>query len=283
MINKTEQEIMKNWKGDLGSPIVSVCSTTYNHEKYISEALDSFLMQETDFAFEVIVRDDASPDKTADIIREYEKKYPNIIKPIYEIKNGFQKGIRAMPVAIQKAQGEYIALCEGDDYWTDSKKLQAQKDFLEQNFEYVICYHNAQPFDENGILNLDYQAAKYDLSKNQLLQAHPIYTLTTFFRNIIVIPPEYCIVKYGDMFLWSLLGEHGKGKYIGDIKPAMYRVHDNGVFSKKTEDEKNYMLLDTFYGIFSYFQRINNSDMKFYFFKRLFLLMTKILIKKVWR
>ncbi len=143
MINKTEQEIMKNWKGDIDKPIVSVCCITYNHENYIAEALDSFLMQETGFPFEVIVRDDASPDKTADIIREYEFKYPNIIKPIYEKENGYQKGIKASPVAFAKAKGEYIALCEGDDYWTDAKKLQVQIDEMKKYSDICISFHPA--------------------------------------------------------------------------------------------------------------------------------------------
>ena len=152
MIDKTEQEIMEGWQGDLNNPIVSVCCITFNHENYIGEALDSFLMQETDFPFEVIVRDDASPDTTADIIREYERKYPNIIKPIYEKENGFQKGIKPSQVVIKKAIGEYIAFCEGDDYWTDNKKLKIQKDFLDVNNEYVICYGAVKAFDDKGII-----------------------------------------------------------------------------------------------------------------------------------
>jgi len=141
MHNRKEQEIMKNWKGDKDKPIVSVCCATYNHEKFISETIDGFLMQETDFPFEIIIRDDASIDNTAKIIEKYEKKFPKLIKPIYEKENTFSKGIKPTAEIYKVAKGRYFALCEGDDYWIDTKKLQVQKDFLDNNQEYVICYN----------------------------------------------------------------------------------------------------------------------------------------------
>lgn len=258
MINKRESEIIKNWKGNKKIPVVSICCTAYNHEKYISEALDSFLMQETDFPFEVIVRDDASPDKTADIIREYEIKYPNIIKPIYERENGYQKGIKAMPVTFKKAIGQYIALCEGDDYWTDTKKLQIQKDFLDLNQAYSICYHNIIPFDSFGEKEMNFGGAISDLSQHKLRLARPIYTMTVMFRNIISIPQEFQMTKFGDLFIWVLLGEYGKGKYLNNICQSMYRIHDGGIFSKKTNLEKLKMRKETFFAIYSYYKNKRN-------------------------
>lgn len=141
MIDKTENQIIQHWKSDNSQPIVSICCITYNHENYLSEALDSFLMQETDFPFEIIIRDDASTDKTAILIKEYENKYPNIIKPIYEKENGLQQGIKPLPVAIKRARGEYIAICEGDDYWTDSKKLQIQLTEMKKYPDYKMSFH----------------------------------------------------------------------------------------------------------------------------------------------
>ena len=143
MHQRSEQEIMKNWKGDIDKPIVSVCCVTYNHEEYISDALDGMLMQETDFPFEIIVRDDASSDNTANIIKEYENKYPDIIKPMYEKENGYQKGIKIIITAIKNAKGKFIALCEGDDYWIDSKKLQKQMKAMNQNSSCNICFNPA--------------------------------------------------------------------------------------------------------------------------------------------
>lgn len=141
MIKRTEAEIMVNWKGDILHPVVSVCTITYNHEKYISEALNSFLMQETDFPFEIIIDDDCSPDNTIEIIMKYQKKFPNIIKA-----NLRQKNIGAIQnffSNIQRGNGKYIALCEGDDYWTDPLKLQKQVEFLDGNDEVIMTFENA--------------------------------------------------------------------------------------------------------------------------------------------
>ena len=112
--------------------MVSIICNAYNHEPYIRDALEGFVMQKTDFVFEILIHDDASTDKTADIIREYEAKYPDLIKPIYQTENQYSKGIGA-PSIFQhpRVKGKYIALCEGDDYWTDPLKLQKQYDAME--------------------------------------------------------------------------------------------------------------------------------------------------------
>lgn len=123
---------------------VSIICNSYNHEKYIEDALKSFLVQKTNFAYEVLVHDDASTDKTADIIREYEKAYPNIIKPIYQTENQYSKGIYPTDAYhLPRLKGKYIALCEGDDYWTDPLKLQKQFDALESNLDIDMCAHAA--------------------------------------------------------------------------------------------------------------------------------------------
>ena len=111
-------------------PIVSICCITLHHEKYIRDAIEGFLMQKTSFPIEILIHDDASTDDTANIIREYEEKFPNIIKPIYQTENQYSKGISiSATYQFPRALGKYIALCEGDDYWTDPLKLQKQVDF----------------------------------------------------------------------------------------------------------------------------------------------------------
>lgn len=123
---------------------VSVVCNTYNHEKYIKNALEGFLMQKTNFNYEVLIHDDASTDATADIIREYEKKYPDIIKPIYQTENQYSQSVRIGPnFQFPRAKGKYIAFCEGDDYWTDEHKLQKQFDALELHPEIDICAHSS--------------------------------------------------------------------------------------------------------------------------------------------
>ena len=100
-------------------PLVSICCITYNHAPYIRQCLDGFMMQQTNFTFEVLIHDDASTDGTADIIREYESKYPDIIKPIYQTENQYSKGVKVSATFnFPRAKGKYIAMCEGDDYWT---------------------------------------------------------------------------------------------------------------------------------------------------------------------
>lgn len=149
MINITQEEIMKNWQGDINQPVVSVRCITYNHENYIAQALDGFLMQKTNFPFEVIVHDDASPDRTADIVREYEKKYPAIIKAIYQTENQYSKRDGTIERILNEAcKGKYIALCEGDDYWIDENKLQMQVDVMEENPQVTITYCRVQSFEK---------------------------------------------------------------------------------------------------------------------------------------
>lgn len=151
MINRTQDEIIKSWQSNITEPIASVRCITYNHEKYIAQALDSFLMQETNFPFEIVVHDDASTDKTADIIREYEAKYPIIIKPIYETENLYSKKDGSLRKIMDNAcKGKYIAYCEGDDYWCDPHKLQMQHDAMEAHPECSLCTHIVQEVTENG-------------------------------------------------------------------------------------------------------------------------------------
>ena len=120
---------------------LSVVCITYNHEKFIRRALDGFVMQRTNFSFDVLIHDDASTDRTADIIREYEQKYPDLFTVIYEKENQWKKKDICRDIVFPKVRGEYVALCEGDDYWTDPLKLHKQVEFLETHPEYAICFH----------------------------------------------------------------------------------------------------------------------------------------------
>ena len=130
---------------------VSVICTAYNHEKYIAKALDGFVNQKTDFRYEVIVHDDASTDGTVAIIREYEKRYPDIIRVIYQTENQYSKGIRIMDdIIYPEITGEYVALCEADDYWINDNKLQMQVDFLDRNPSYSAVTHNSIFKDEKN-------------------------------------------------------------------------------------------------------------------------------------
>lgn len=234
MINRTEEEIMHGWDITV-QPVVSICSATYNHENFISEAIDSFLMQKTDFPFEIIIRDDCSTDKTVEIINQYVKKYPNIIKPIYETENKYVKGQRPMPIMHQKAVGKYIAMCEGDDYWVDPFKIQRQVDFLEAHASYSISYHDANVINSTGeVIAKSFNPEMRDFSADEMLSGDAfILTGTAMFRNVglSIYPKIFDTVVNGDMARWHMLGLHGSGKFQKNIDNSCYRIHSGGVWS----------------------------------------------------
>lgn len=123
--------------------MVSISCVTFNHEKYIAEAIESFLMQKTNFKFEILIHDDASTDGTPRIIRDYVERYPHLIKPIFQKENLYSKNIDIDDLNTERAKGKYIALCEGDDFWTDPDKLQKQVDYMETHPDCTLCVHAA--------------------------------------------------------------------------------------------------------------------------------------------
>jgi glycosyltransferase involved in cell wall biosynthesis len=276
---RSEKEIMAQWQRDPSQPLVSICCITYNHEPYIEDALEGFLIQETNFPFEILIHDDASTDQTADIIREYEARYPTLIKPIYQTENQYSQCNKPGRINRKRAKGEYIALCEGDDYWTDPLKLQIQVDFLEKHPDYVITFHPCVSFDKRGINKKNLSAAKRKLSKEELRKAHPIHTRTVCFRNCIHnFPPEKSTARVGDLFMWSLLSEFGKGKFLKNIKPAYYRIHENGIFSSVNSSVRLDMLMSTKMALFCYYRRKGDIETSQYFATWILL----NLIKVVW-
>ena len=126
--------------------LVSIWCVTYNHELYIRDAIEGFLSQKTSFKYEIIIHDDASTDRTAEIIREYEQKHPNLMQCIYQTENQFVKNQPSIEwlwkIQFDNCKGKYIAICEGDDYWIDTKKLQLQVDYLEMHPECIMTAHN---------------------------------------------------------------------------------------------------------------------------------------------
>lgn len=137
----SETELKSSWLKD--GPQVSIVCTTFNHEKYLEDAIRGFLIQKTEFPFEIILHDDASTDGTRDIIRRYAEVYPTIIKPVYQSENQYSKGVLMLLHAASYATGEFVAFCEGDDYWLDSDKLQTQVDTLQRYPQADICFHVA--------------------------------------------------------------------------------------------------------------------------------------------
>ena len=187
-------------------PVVSIQCLAYNHEKYIRQCLDGIVSQKTDFSFEAIVHDDASTDNTASIIREYADRYPDIIKPIYESENMFSKDVNKMrQIICEQLHGDYIALCECDDYWTDPEKLQKQIDFLRTHLDYSMCFHSAKK--------------QYETETKSWLNCEHIedrdYTATEVFVNWIVPTASIVCRREAWKFRYSLKG--GERIMNGDI------------------------------------------------------------------
>lgn len=214
-------------------PLVSILCLTYNHEVFIKKTLESLINQKTEYSFEIIVFDDCSTDNTFKIINEFVRKYPSKVKANSNSRN--IGGSRNFISAYQKCRGKFIAICDGDDYWCDSLKIQKQADYLLCNPECVVTYGNVQAHC-NGLIDYNYCGGiKRDISKEELSLGPAINTLTTMFRKVYpTLPPESHISKVGDMFLWSMLGHHGYGHYCHNILPSIYSIHDGGVHSKKS-------------------------------------------------
>ncbi|MEY0674260.1 glycosyltransferase [Providencia rettgeri] len=264
MILPEENYFLDRWKSDLNKPVVSICCITYNHEKYIEDTIIGFLIQETNFPFEILIHDDASTDNTANIIKKYENKYPNIIKVIYQKENQFSKGNKPLITLYSLCKGDYIAVCEGDDYWCDSQKLAIQVNYLKKNQSVVISSHDAKIIDSQGkVINksklpLDQQR---DFSAEELIIGKAwILTLNWVMRKVDIHEiPELRKVKNGDTFFISVLGNYGGSHYHDDIKPSAYRVHGGGVWSSINDNEKTDAQINTWFWIYKYYNRINKD------------------------
>lgn len=255
-------------------PFVSIVCPTYNHEHFLAQTLDGFLSQRTSFTYEILVNDDASTDGTAAVLARYVERYPSIIRPFYHRVNQYQQGKSCTPGLFKEARGRYIAFCEGDDYWTDPNKLQMQVDFLESHNDYVMTYHDAIAFDSNSEKGIQLRGKlRRDASALELQKGRPISTLTVCFRNVLhELPPELLHAPLGDMCWWSLLGAHGKGKFLGQIKPAAYRVHAGGVFSMRSNKRKLHMNLQTCSALANYYHRLNSQPLYEHFLREVFCL-----------
>lgn len=220
--------------------LVTIRCLAYNHEPYIGQCLNGFVMQKTDFKFEVVVHDDASTDGTAEIIREYAERYPDIIKPIFESENQYSKNDGSLRRIVDEAcKGKYIALCEGDDYWTDSMKLQKQVNFLEDNPEYSMCFHNAmEHWEDNSkpdrlfsnITDRSYTGlemfSKWIVPTASVVYRREIcesdfYKRSTYNRKFV----------YGDIVLFLNAAHHGKVFGMSDIM-SVYRRQETGMVYK---------------------------------------------------
>lgn len=237
--------------------LVSICCVTYNHQQFIAQAIDGFLMQKTTFPLEIIICDDASTDGTTEIIKEYEKRYPDLIRGVYQTQNQYSKGLLPYPnFAWPLAKGKYIALCEGDDFWTDEYKLQKQVDFLEVNPDYIACAHESIiRYDESyrkedmkcSIAKLPYSQNKKvitDYTFQEVLNTVLFQSSTLVFRNVASEIPHF--IRFNvlwDVALFHYLGAKGKIHFLTETM-SIYRKHQKSltVFSDDFLNYKTYIL-----------------------------------------
>ena len=216
---------------------LSIVCITYNQEKYIKQALDSFIMQKTNFDFEIIISDDYSTDGTVQILKEYEEKYPDIFKVFYHEKN--QGAICNYIFALSQAKSKYVAICEGDDYWTDPNKLQKQVDFLEAHPEYSGCFHPVKViWEKNEHKDSIYPTkkkmrGKKFVTKEDLLNYNYIQTNSVVYRwgfieeNIQDYFPDGILP--GDLYLHLLHAQIGNIAFLPDTM-AVYRKNEGGIW-----------------------------------------------------
>ena len=215
------------------SILVSIVMITYGHEKFIIQAIEGVLMQKTNFDIELIIADDCSPDVTENVVKMFLETHPkaHLVKYTKHLQN---KGMQPNFIwACQECNGEYIAMCEGDDYWTDPLKLQKQVDFLENNLDYSICFHKIEIKYKEGInpFLIDLNANTPDTTTiYDILKVNYLHTPSVVFRNVGDYPEWFKYAYPGDWPLHIINALHGKLKFIPETM-AVYQVHSGGVHS----------------------------------------------------
>jgi glycosyltransferase involved in cell wall biosynthesis len=240
--------------------VVSVCCITYNHKQFIAEAIEGFLMQKTNFPVEIIIGDDCSTDGASDVIKAYKEKYPDRINLISDNKNvGAHQNMQNV---IKACAGKYVALCDGDDYWTDPYKLQKQVDFLEQNPEYVICCHYTR------VIDMGYKTLHVEPNPVPLVHTYQdllvgkqteTKTATVVYHNIKEVNQIFDESWYFDIFavdkLLKIFATYKTGRKIYVMPEVMscYRNHLGGMWSMVKERARKEMVISDFNLIIKYF------------------------------
>ena len=231
-----EQELTKDWgEWSPDEPVVSVICCTYNQEMYIEDALKGFFSQKTNFPFEVIVQNDASTDSTKQIIDRWHKQYLNVLKPFHHEENQFSQGHKPGPIAIGRSKGEYIAMCEGDDYWIDDNKLQKQHDALQRHPNVDLCFHPARIDNLNGSKRNNYGEKTKIISAEAVITGRgafiPTASILVRGRALLPLPKWFSAsAPVGDTFIQALGALRGGVIYVPEAM-SVYREMTSGSIS----------------------------------------------------
>lgn len=223
-------------------PLVSICCVTFNHVDFIENAIDSFLNQKVNFPIEIIINDDCSTDGTTEKLLAYRDKFPETIKLVLHDENEWRQGKRSIFArnTFPIARGKYIAMCEGDDFWCDTLKLQKQVDFLEANENFTICYHRVYELnanDERVLENLNSSTEQIAYSIQDLAKGNLIHTCSVLFRKTFdELPAKLRNAAAGDYVIHMLNARHGKIMYLPDPM-AVYRT-GTGYWSSQDDKKR---------------------------------------------
>ncbi len=268
----------------MSASLVSVVLLTFNHKDYIRECIEGILAQKTSFDFEILIGEDKSTDGTREICQEYESKYKGKIKLFLRNRedviyiNGRPTGRYNFIETLKQSKSKYIALCEGDDYWTDKYKLQKQVDFLEKNDDYSLSFHSVKIQNADNEL-IDYPETRvpsnHETLKDLALKGNYINTVSVVFRNIIdVYPSIFLTAPFGDFTLFILLAEKGKLKFFKDSM-AVYR-DEVGLWGGINNEDKVYKTASGFVTIYKYFKEQSDIEIAQIFEKRIINFLSQI-------
>ncbi len=235
----TEKEIMVDWGSDNDSPLISVLCTTFNQQAYIEDAIRGFLIQKTDFPFEIVIHDDASLDETPGILKGYLKKYPKIIRLILQEDNQYSQGKRVSAIAAATAKGKYLAICEGDDFWIDSRKLQQQKNTIDQNLDCSLIVHQCYLMKGDNVAlkpAMGHGDSQRDVNISEVVSSGYQFSPTASYlisKEIYTILPGWIEkAPVGDYFLESYSFKLGRVIYL----PFVFSVYRRWAEGSWTED-----------------------------------------------
>lgn len=234
---ETESEIQSHWKY-IDKVYISCVCIAYNHELYIRDTLDSILAQKTEYRFELVIHDDKSTDNTREILLEYKNKFPNIITLILQDENQYSKCKRIIPLTIPYLSGKYTTICEGDDFWLDSNKIQLQANALEFNKKYNICFTSGKVLYRNNISkSIDSLANKLSVfTVNQVIQGGGGFMLTASLmlrtKILYYLPKWYFTAPVGDYFLQIYASMPNGALYLPNIT-SIYRINSIGSWTNQ--------------------------------------------------